>query len=59
MLFAYKCWPLKMSRNITIATFAENGLFKHEAYGANLRGPKILEDHGVRIVLKSVSLEVS
>lgn len=41
-------------RNITIATFAENSLFKHEAYGANLRGPKILDDHGIRVVLKSV-----
>ncbi|KAL0932710.1 carbohydrate esterase family 9 protein (amidohydrolase) [Colletotrichum truncatum] len=43
----------QQERNITIATFAENSLFKHEAYGANLRGPKILEDHGVRVVLKS------
>ncbi|GKT46209.1 uncharacterized protein ColSpa_06390 [Colletotrichum spaethianum] len=40
-------------RNITIATFAENSLFKHEAYGANLRGPKILDDHSLRVVLKS------
>lgn len=39
--------------NITIATFAENALFKHEAYGANLRGPKILDDHDIRVVLKS------
>ena len=43
----------QQERNITIATFAENALFKHEAYGANLRGPKILDDHGVRVVLKS------
>lgn len=42
------------SRNITIATFAENSLFKAEAYGANLRGPKILDDHGVQVALKSV-----
>lgn len=41
-------------RNITIATFAENSLFKAEAYGANLRGPKILDDHGVQVALKSV-----
>ncbi|TDZ29972.1 hypothetical protein C8035_v003550 [Colletotrichum spinosum] len=44
---------LTFPRNITIATFAENSLFKHEAYGASLRGPKVLEDHGVRVVLKS------
>ncbi|KAL3290888.1 Amidohydrolase [Colletotrichum asianum] len=43
----------EQERNITIATFAENSLFKHEAYGANLRGPKILDDHGIRVVLKS------
>ncbi|KAI3539851.1 amidohydrolase [Colletotrichum filicis] len=43
----------KQEENITIATFAENSLFKHEAYGANLRGPKILDDHGIRVVLKS------
>ncbi|KAF9693636.1 hypothetical protein EKO04_008263 [Ascochyta lentis] len=43
----------QQERNITIATFAENALYKHEAYGANLRGPKILDDHGVRVVLKS------
>ncbi|KAL2878408.1 hypothetical protein SGCOL_006382 [Colletotrichum sp. CLE4] len=43
----------KQEENITIATFAENALFKHEAYGANLRGPKILDDHGIRVVLKS------
>lgn len=42
------------TRNITIATFAENSLFKAEAYGANLRGPKILDDHGVQVALKSV-----
>ncbi|KAH7035108.1 amidohydrolase [Microdochium trichocladiopsis] len=39
--------------NITIATFADNALFKHEAYGANLRAPRILDDHGIRVVLKS------
>ncbi|OHW90077.1 carbohydrate esterase family 9 protein [Colletotrichum incanum] len=43
----------QQEENITIATFAENSLFKHEAYGANLRGPKILDDHGLRVVLKS------
>lgn len=47
-------FKLTYSRNITIATFAENALFKAEAYGANLRGPKILDDHGVKIALKSV-----
>ncbi|KAB8227596.1 uncharacterized protein BDW43DRAFT_242444 [Aspergillus alliaceus] len=42
-----------LEENITIATFAENSLFKAEAYGANLRGPKILNDHGVKVALKS------
>ncbi|KAH8588359.1 amidohydrolase-domain-containing protein [Bisporella sp. PMI_857] len=43
----------QLERNVTIATFAENGFFKHEAYGSNLRGPKILDDHGVKVALKS------
>ncbi|KAE8140535.1 hypothetical protein BDV38DRAFT_290241 [Aspergillus pseudotamarii] len=42
-----------LEENITIATFAENALFKAEAYGANLRGPKVLDDHGVKVALKS------
>ncbi|KAJ5517788.1 hypothetical protein N7453_000210 [Penicillium expansum] len=42
-----------LEENITIATFAENALYKAEAYGANLRGPKILADHGVQVALKS------
>ncbi|KNG89129.1 hypothetical protein ANOM_002995 [Aspergillus nomiae NRRL 13137] len=42
-----------LEENVTIATFAENSLFKAEAYGANLRGPKILDDHGVKVALKS------
>ncbi|KAE8323836.1 hypothetical protein BDV39DRAFT_208502 [Aspergillus sergii] len=42
-----------LEENITIATFAENALFKAEAYGANLRGPKLLDDHGVKVALKS------
>ncbi|KAJ0425611.1 amidohydrolase [Aspergillus carlsbadensis] len=46
-------WLKKEERNITIATFADNALYKAEAYGANLRGPKILHDHGVKVALKS------
>ncbi|KAJ5685084.1 hypothetical protein N7536_007703 [Penicillium majusculum] len=42
-----------LEENITIATFAENALYKAEAYGANLRGPRILADHGVQVALKS------
>ena len=42
-------------RNITIATFADNALFKHEAYGASLRAAKILDDHGLPVAFKSVS----
>ncbi|KAH7136829.1 hypothetical protein B0J13DRAFT_449046 [Dactylonectria estremocensis] len=43
----------RLEENITIATFAENALFKAEAYGANLRGPKILNDHGIPVAFKS------
>ncbi|KAL4950332.1 hypothetical protein BDW69DRAFT_187473 [Aspergillus filifer] len=39
--------------NITIAIFADNALYKAEACDANLRAPKILNDHGVNVVLKS------
>ncbi|KAL4912899.1 hypothetical protein BDW62DRAFT_215979 [Aspergillus aurantiobrunneus] len=42
-----------LEANVTIATFADNALFKAEAYGADLRGPKILRDHGLRVALKS------
>ena len=41
-------------RNITIATFADNALFKAEAYGANLRAAQVLNEHGVRVAFKSV-----
>ncbi|KAL4813880.1 hypothetical protein BDW67DRAFT_177546 [Aspergillus spinulosporus] len=43
----------KLEPNVTIATFADNALFKAEAYGASLQGPKILHEHGVRVALKS------
>ncbi|CAG8947989.1 unnamed protein product [Penicillium salamii] len=46
-------WLKSQEENITIATFAENALYKAEAYGANLRGPKILADHGLQVALKS------
>ncbi|CAG8213187.1 unnamed protein product [Penicillium olsonii] len=46
-------WLKSQVENITIATFAENSFYKAEAYGANLRGPKILSDHGVQVALKS------
>ncbi|KAL4905465.1 hypothetical protein BDW74DRAFT_177835 [Aspergillus multicolor] len=39
--------------NVTIATFADNALFKAEAYDASLEAPKILHEHGVRFALKS------
>ncbi|OOG00865.1 hypothetical protein ASPCADRAFT_511739 [Aspergillus carbonarius ITEM 5010] len=39
--------------NITIATFADNALFKAEAYGANLRAAQVLNEHGVRVAFKS------
>lgn len=43
-----------MYRNVTIATFAEHAFYKAEAFGANLRGPKTLNDHGLHVALKSV-----
>ncbi|PYI08675.1 hypothetical protein BO78DRAFT_395534 [Aspergillus sclerotiicarbonarius CBS 121057] len=43
----------RLEPNITIATFADNALFKAEAYGANLRAGQILNDHGVRVAFKS------
>ncbi|KAL4745888.1 hypothetical protein BDW72DRAFT_210934 [Aspergillus terricola var. indicus] len=43
----------KLEPNVTIATFADNALFKAEAYGASLQGPKILHEHGVKVALKS------
>jgi hypothetical protein len=41
--------------NITIATFAEFGLYKQEGYEANLWAGKILANHGVPVAYKSVS----
>ncbi len=41
--------------NITIATFAEFGLYKQEGYEANLCAGKILAKHGVPVAYKSVS----
>ena len=47
---------IKNSRyNITIATFAEFGLYKQEGYEANLWAGKILAKHGVPVAYKSVS----
>lgn len=40
--------------NITIATFADFGLYKVEAIEANLWAGKILSDHGVPVAYKSV-----
>lgn len=40
--------------NITVATFASFGLYKKEAYNANLWAGKILTDHGVPLAYKSV-----
>ncbi|CAG8948765.1 hypothetical protein HYFRA_00001887 [Hymenoscyphus fraxineus] len=39
--------------NITIATFAEMGFYKKEAYDANLWAGKILANHGVPVAYKS------
>jgi hypothetical protein len=41
--------------NITIATFAEFGLYKQEAYESNLWAGKILAEHGVPVAYKSAS----
>ncbi len=40
-------------QNVTVATFAEFGLYKWEAYDANLYAGKILNDHGVPVAYKS------
>lgn len=47
---------MRYHRNITIATFATHGLYKKEAYEANLWAGKILSDHGVPVAYKSVSV---
>ncbi|KAF2092364.1 composite domain of metallo-dependent hydrolase [Rhizodiscina lignyota] len=39
--------------NITIATFSDFALYKHEGYGASLYAGKILEEHGVPVAYKS------
>jgi imidazolonepropionase-like amidohydrolase len=39
--------------NITIATFSTFGLYKKEAYEANLWAGKILSDHGIPVAYKS------
>jgi len=46
---------LTLIRNITIATFSTFGLYKKEAYDANLWAGKVLSDHGVPVAYKSVS----
>lgn len=48
--------PAHNYRNITVATFANSGLYKKEAYDANLWAGKILSDHGVPVAYKSVSI---
>ena len=40
-------------QNITIATFSDFGLYKKEAYDANLYAGKILAEHGVPVAYKS------
>ncbi|KAI3395155.1 hypothetical protein diail_1707 [Diaporthe ilicicola] len=39
--------------NLTIATFAEFGLYKKEAYAASLSAGKILSDHAIPVAYKS------
>lgn len=41
------------AQNITIATFSDFGLYKKEAYDANLYAGKILAEHGVPVAYKS------
>lgn len=40
--------------NITIATFAEASLYKHEAYSPSLYAGAILDSHGLPVAYKSV-----
>ena len=48
-----------MSRNITIATFAEFGFYKQEGYQSNLWAGKILAEHGLPVAYKSVCIYCS
>jgi imidazolonepropionase-like amidohydrolase len=45
-------------QNITIATFAEFGLYKKEAYEASLWAGKVLAEHGIPVAYKSVSTPI-
>ena len=44
---------LKEYGNLTVATFAEMGLYKHESLKSNLFAAKILNDHDVPVAFKS------
>eukprot|EP01113_Clastostelium_recurvatum_P012220 TRINITY_DN1631_c0_g1_i6.p1 TRINITY_DN1631_c0_g1~~TRINITY_DN1631_c0_g1_i6.p1 ORF type:complete len:919 (-),score=171.48 TRINITY_DN1631_c0_g1_i6:80-2836(-) len=52
-LEAWKVPELFLARNITIATFADHWGFKMEGYDGSVFGPKILDEAGVKVALKS------
>ncbi len=52
-LEAYRIPSLIKSRDITVATFADLGWYKKEAYNASVKAPKLLQDSGVKVALKS------
>ncbi|KAK1984803.1 hypothetical protein LZ30DRAFT_585391 [Colletotrichum cereale] len=43
--------------NVTIATFAEFGLYKFEAYAPSLSASRILNEHGIPVAFKSDHVE--
>jgi imidazolonepropionase-like amidohydrolase len=52
-LEAYKIADRIKKRNITVATFSDMFGFKTEAFESSVQGPRLLEQAGVNVVLKS------
>jgi hypothetical protein len=52
-LEAWKIPEIMRNNNITIATFADNWGFKMEGFLASVWAPKILDEAGVSVALKS------
>ena len=52
-LEAWRIPNIMRDNNITIATFADNWGFKMEGFWASVWTPKILEEAGVNLALKS------
>ncbi|KAJ3117548.1 hypothetical protein HDU96_006309 [Phlyctochytrium bullatum] len=52
-LEAHLVAPLLARENISAAIFADQGLYKKEAYGVSVKAGKILHDAGVKVAYKS------